>query len=360
MSMMGCDNRVDVLDNRCPACGAKIDFNPVNQKWDCKYCGSKFTLEEMKKYENASNDKANTVKQNLPKEEKLNGFDNYRCKSCGAEIMADETTTATFCVYCGSTAILKEKIDKGRAPDLIIPFKNTKEEAVKAFGKLTKNKPLMPRKFKEVTNIEKISGVYIPFWAYDIATDGDIIFSCTDVITWSDSKYHYTKTDRYETTVKSHFDYEKVLADASSRFKDELMDSIEPFVFTDLVDYNHAYLSGFLAEKYDVEEDEAFVRANDRTMNTCIDLASGECKHMSKSVKNNNLKLKKTNTYHIMLPVWMVNIKYNEKIYTFAMNGQTGKMVGDIPIGRKETFIWTVIVFIILLIVGYLFSLLIW
>ncbi len=349
---------MDTLDNRCPACGAKIDFNPVSQKWDCKYCGSSFTLEEMKKHENASSEKANTVKKNLPKEEDLKGFDNYRCKNCGAEIIADETTTATFCVYCGSTAILKEKIDKGRAPDLIIPFKNTKEEAVTAFRKLTKHKPLMPRKFKEVTNIKKISGVYIPFWAYDITGNGKITFTCTDVTTWSDSKYHYTKTDRYETTVDAHYDYEKVLADASSRFKDELMDSIEPFVFSDLVDYNHAYLSGFLAEKYDVSEEDSYVRASDRTMNTCVDLASSQCKHMAKSVRQNDMVLEKTNTYHIMLPVWMVNINYNDKIYTFAVNGQTGKMVGDIPIGKKETIIWTIGIFIALLIVGYLFLLL--
>ena len=333
--------KVDVLDNKCPACGAKIDFNPVNQMWDCTYCGSKFTLEEMQKYENASNEKNNKVNST----NELGDLTNYHCRNCGAEILADDTVTATFCVYCGSTAILKEKIDSGKAPDLIIPFKKTKEDASRAFATLTKGKPLMPKMFKQASNIEKISGVYIPFWAYDITCDGNVLYNCTDISSWSDSRYHYTKTSTYDVTIEGHFDFEKVLADGSSRFKDELMDSIEPFNYSELKEYNHAYLSGFLAEKYDVSEDDAFPRASERTMNTCLDLTRSEAHHQNNIVKTNDLKLNKTNLNYIMLPVWMVNIKYNNKIYTFAMNGQTGKMVGNIPIGVKETIFWGLLIF---------------
>ena len=121
---MGCDN-LEVLDNKCPACGAKITFNPKNQMWDCEYCGSKFTLDEMKKHNNASSDEAN--KKDLKPSKNLDGLDVYRCKNCGAEVMADEQTTATFCVYCGSTTILKDKINEGVVPTKIIPFKRLKK-----------------------------------------------------------------------------------------------------------------------------------------------------------------------------------------------------------------------------------------
>lgn len=345
---------MEVLDNKCPSCGAKIDFNPVNQMWNCEFCGSKYSLDDMKKYDNASNIKNNTVNSNS-----FNGMTNYHCKNCGAEIIADHTVTATFCVYCGSTAILKEKIDSGRAPDLIIPFKNTKESAAKAFENLTKGKPLMPKKFKELKNIEKISGVYIPFWAYDITGDGSITFDCSDVSTWSDSEYRYEKTSNYETTVEGHFDYDKVLADGSSRFRDDLMDSIEPFNFKELKEYNHAYLSGFLAEKYDIDEDKSLKRAIDRSMKTCINLSDREINHNNTSVSKNNINLVKKKTSYIMLPVWMVNIKYKDKIYTFAMNGQTGKMVGNIPVGIKETIIMGLIIFIVTFGIGILISLVI-
>lgn len=345
---------MEVLDNKCPSCGAKIDFNPVNQMWNCEFCGSKYSLDDMKKYDNASNIKNNTVNSNS-----FNGMTNYHCKNCGAEIIADDTVTATFCVYCGSTAILKEKIDSGRAPDLIIPFKNTKESAAKAFENLTKGKPLMPKKFKELKNIEKISGVYIPFWAYDITGDGSITFDCSDVSTWSDSEYRYEKTSNYETTVEGHFDYDKVLADGSSRFRDDLMDSIEPFNFKELKEYNHTYLSGFLAEKYDIDEDKSLKRAIDRSMKTCINLSDREINHNNTSVSKNNINLVKKKTSYIMLPVWMVNIKYKDKIYTFAMNGQTGKMVGNIPVGIKETIIMGLIIFIVTFGIGILISLVI-
>jgi DNA-directed RNA polymerase subunit RPC12/RpoP len=341
---------VEALDNKCPACGAKITFNPKNQMWDCEYCGSKFTLEEMQKHKNASTKEANDnqVKENI-------NLDLYRCKNCGAEIIADETTTATFCVYCGSTAILKEKITTSRVPDFIIPFKNVKEDAKEAFKKVTKGKPLMPKAFKSQSNIEKMKGVYIPFWAFDINCTGDCNFHCTDIKTWSDSKYRYTKTDTYNTVIKETSNFEKVLADASSRFDDDLMDSVEPFNFEGLETYNHAYLSGFYAEKYDVEEAESNKRANERTMNTCIDLAKEKIHHQSVKLQKNNLVLSTAKTNYIMLPVWMVNVKYNDKIYTFAMNGQTGKIVGNIPIDTKKVIIYSVLFFLLFFLVAFIF-----
>lgn len=341
-----------VLDNKCPACNAKINFNPANQKWDCEYCGSKFTLEEMQQHSNASTVEANTVVE--VKNEAMGNMDMYHCNNCGAEIIADENTTSTFCVYCGSTAILKNRIDSGRAPNYIIPFKNVKDDAVVAFKNLFKHKPLTPKCFKDPKNIQKITGVYIPFWAYDLVADGQIDFEATDVTTWSDSRYRYTKTSRYSVKKSGHFDFDKVLSDASSRFPNDLMDSIEPFNYQDLVQYNHAYLSGFLAEKYDVDENAGLERARERTMLTCVDLVQSTVGHQSKRVVNNSMNIEPKQCHYIMLPVWMVNIQHKDKNYTFAMNGQTGKIVGNIPIGVKETITWSIIVYVISLIIFYL------
>ena len=187
---------MEVLDNKCPACGAKITFNPKNQMWDCEYCGSKFTLEEMQKHNNASSKQENTKTDTIEKKyKKIDNLDVYRCKNCGAEVMADEQTTSTFCVYCGSTAILKDKITEGIAPTKIIPFKKVKEDAEIAFKGLSKGKPLMPKFFNKKENIEKIRGVYIPFWTYDLKVSGNIDFNAIDIKTWSDYNYSYTKTD---------------------------------------------------------------------------------------------------------------------------------------------------------------------
>lgn len=342
---------MEVLDNKCPACGAKISFNPKNQMWDCEYCGSKFTLKEMQKYNNASSKEANDNKE---KEKSINTLDVYRCKSCGAEVLADENTTATFCVYCGNTAILKDKITTGRVPSKIIPFKNVKEDAIKAFKELSKNKPLMPKLFNNQKNIEKITGVYIPFWTFDLQVAGDINFNAVDVKSWSDYNYHYTKTDTYLSKRHASMDFDSILVDASSRFDDDLMDSIEPFNYNELTNYNHAYLSGFLAEKYDVESKDAITRANLRATNTAIDEARKSVCHETITIADNKLQVTEIQNDYILLPVWMVNIKYKDKYYTFAMNGQTGKIVGNIPLDIGKTIFLTIALIISISLVAFL------
>lgn len=341
---------MEALDNKCPSCGAAINFSPKEQKWVCEYCGSKFTLEEMQQHKNASSVEVNQ-KQVEEKKVKVEEADVYRCKSCGAEIIADANTTATFCVYCGNTAILKEKIYDSRVPDLIIPFKKVKEDAVNAFEKLVKHKPLVPKSFKSKKNIEKITGVYIPFWAYDFDVNGTAEFSGTDVHTWSDFNNRYTKTDRFLVVCDGTMHYDKVLADGSSRFSDDLMDSLEPFEYKDLTSYNHAFLSGFLSEKYDVLEEDAYLRAKSRTEKTSIVLLQETIRHQHSTLRGHNLSINKGISHYILLPVFMVNIKYHDKMYTFAMNGQTGKIVGELPLGVKETVFWSIGIFLLCFVV---------
>lgn len=347
---------MDALNNKCPACGADITFNPTSQLWECGYCSSKYTLEQIQQSNNVVVDEPNVVDALLP-EDTIGDVDVYRCKNCGAEIMADQTTTSTFCVYCGSTAILKERILNGRAPDYIIPFKTTKDDAINGFKKITKGKLLMPKSFKDPKNIEKITGIYIPFWAYDLEANGEIEFEASDTKTWRDANYKYKKIDRYSIRKSGHFDFLKVLADASTRFPDDLMDSLEPFDYNALTSYNHAYLSGFLAEKYDVDQLEGLKRVTGRTNATAVELMQNTVGHSEQKIINNGIRVSSRYTHYVLLPVWMLNINYNNKTYTFAMNGQTGKVIGNIPIGIKETIIWSIIFFAILFVIGFIFVL---
>ena len=334
----------NAVDYKCPSCGATIPFSPEKQKWVCSYCGSEFTLEELQKSQ-----KKSVVEEK--KEIKVEDADIYRCQSCGAEIIADENTTATFCVYCGNTAILKDRIHNSRVPDLIIPFQKVKDDATKAFEKVVKQKPLVPKAFKTKDNIQKITGIYIPFWAYDFQVSGTVEFNATDVHTWTDFRNQYTKTDGFSVVCEGNMDYDKVLADGSSRFPDDLMDSLEPFDFQGLVSYNQAFLAGFFSEKYDVDEDKAVERAQRRAVNTSVSLMRETVNHQSCALLDNQLNVQKQKVYYILLPVWMVNTKYRDKTYTFAMNGQTGKIVGDLPLGRKEVVVWSLVIYLICFII---------
>lgn len=350
--------RKEALDNKCPGCGANIKFNPETQSFKCEYCYSEYTLEEMQKYNNASNEEAH--KSN---EKDNNTYIKYSCKNCGAEIIADENTASTFCVYCGSTAILKDKLSGEFAPSYIIPFKKTKKMAIDAFVGLKKGRPLVPKDFVNDKNIEKITGVYIPFWLYNVKVKGLLTAKSTLVTSWRSGNYTYTKTDIYGMASDGEMIFEKIPVDGSTRFDNDIMNAIEPFNYNELIKYNHAYLSGFLAEKYDVNKEDAFKDAYNRSFKSTTDKMLNDMRAPGiKTIVTNQLVPEAIKTDYAMLPVFMVNVKYHEKYYTFAMNGQTGEFVGNIPLDKKKAFLYFLIIFVglfgIIMLISYIIFLL--
>lgn len=330
------------LDNKCPNCSGTITFDIKKQLWHCEYCDGDFKLEDLnKRSSNASSEENNKVRESID-------VDEYTCKNCGAKVIASENTASTFCVYCGNVAILKNKLTGLYAPDYIIPFKNTKEEIVDNFKNLQKGRPLMPKLFNDPKNIEKITGIYIPFWLFDINIKGQAEFKGLKVSSWQSGDYRYTKTDTYNLIRSADIDFLKVPTDGSSRFDNDLMESLEPFEYEKLEKYNHAYLSGYLAEKYDVSDKDAKDIALERSKNSTISEMKDTCRSFSSvSLKTDSLNKQVINTDYVLLPVWMLNVKFDNKVYTFAMNGQTGKMVGNIPVHKGKALLMWIIVFII-------------
>lgn len=337
-----------VLDNKCPSCGAAIHFKPELGLFKCDYCDSEFTAEQLKDM--------NKINANITSDD-FKDYVNYNCPDCGATIITDENTAATFCVYCGNTSIIKSRLSGEFAPSKLIPFKMEKKKAIEAFKKLRKGRPLVPNSFVSESNIEKITGVYIPFWLYEIKSDGFVMAKATKVKTWSVGNTHYTKTDYYDVLRRGNMVFKRVPVDGSTRFDNNIMNSIEPFDYDELIDYNHAYLSGFLAEKYDVNKDDAFSDAKTRALNSAksrlLDDALG---YSSKTISSSEINMDIVKCEYVLLPVWMVNVKYNDKFYTFAMNGESGKFIGDIPLDKGRVFKYTIFIFIISFIVCVIFS----
>jgi len=329
---------MNVIDYKCPNCTATLKFNPTNQRWDCEYCKSSFDLKDLS---------VNDEKYERTKTKPLKDLDVYACKNCGAKVMTDHNTTATFCVYCKSTAIMKDRLTGELEPDKIIPFNKTKEEAIKTFKAVGVRKILMPREFSDPKNIEEIRGVYIPFWLFDIECSGNINSKCTRVSTWSSFNYIYTKTDYYDVTRGGESFFDNIPVDASKNFNDAIMNSIEPFDYKKLKEFNYGYLSGFYAEKYDLKDEEishiAAQRARETMQNYLRDDISG---YSSNMITNTNIKGKVSKGEYVLLPVWMLNIKYKDEIRTFAMNAESGKMIGDIPIDKKKLLLLIIGTFI--------------
>lgn len=339
-----------VLDNKCPNCGAPIHFKPELGKFKCDYCDSEFTAEQLKNMEKIGNEEVDTT-----------NYVNYNCPDCGAEIITDENTAATFCVYCGNTSIIKNRLSGEFAPKYIIPFKVEKKKAIEAFKGLRKGRPLTPKAFVSEKNIEKITGVYIPFWLYDVDVSGTVNAKATKVSSWSVGDTRYTKTDYYKVIRSGNMVFNRVPVDGSTRFNNDMMNSIEPFDYGKLIDYNHAYLSGFLAEKYDVSKDDAFEDAKVRTINSTRDqMLSSMVGYSTKTITSSDLESKANNTEYVLLPVWMVNVKYNGEFYLFAMNGESGKFIGNIPLDKKKAWIVSIISFVIAFLLCALISYLIY
>ena len=321
-----------VSNHKCLACNAILKFEPKSQKWICEYCGTEYTLADLEDEKgNKKNSKTSKVTNN-------NGYLEYHCPDCGAQIVMDENTAATECVYCGNTAIITERLEGKFEPKRVIPFKTTKDEAIEAFSKYKKGKVFMPKDFLNKSNIEKVSGVYIPFFLYDMIVNGSLDVDAIKESRWSDGENDYIKKDYYNVIREGNMVFEKIPTDASKKFSDDIMDSIEPFNYDDLTTFNASYMSGFLAEKYDLDADDLLSRAEGRAKQTTQDILYNDI---------NGYNSKKINEFtgeasingvpeYVMLPVWMMNVKYNDKIYTMAMNGQTGKFIGNVPISKGK------------------------
>ena len=335
------------LGTKCPACGASIDFNPKASKWKCKYCFSEFTLEEMEKVTSGSASQENNKDEKVTKEDV--DYYTYNCQSCGAEIIADKETAATFCVYCGNTTILRNKLEGDFKPHYVIPFKTEKEEAMEAFKSLSKGRMFVPRDFTKQENIEKIRGIYIPFWLYDLHIDGHIEGTATKVQTWVAGDIQYTKTDKYDVSRTASMDFIKIPIDGSTRFDNDIMDTIQPYDYKDMVKYNHAYLSGFYAERYDQESKDLQKIPEDRAVKTVeTDMLNSIQGYASKNIREKNFIPKLTNCEYALLPVWMVNVKYKGKQYLFAMNGQTKEFIGNIPLDKGKVILVSILSLIVI------------
>ena len=234
-----------------------------------------FTQEEIFKITQDSAEDTKTQGQDIEQQPELNLF---HCQNCGAEMVTDENTAATFCVYCGSAGIMKSRLEGKFRPELIIPFKTTKQDAINAYNNYRKGKHLAPDEFGKKENIDKITGVYIPFWLYDGNSRGMLSGERHDITTWRSGDYRYTKTDIYHVERAGDISFEKVPADGSKKFDDDTMDSIEPFDFNEFQPFNYSFLSGFLAEKYDVGPEEDKERAQLRMGNSLISSLSAHKK----------------------------------------------------------------------------------
>ena len=314
---------------KCPNCGGNMLFDPKKKLLVCESCGSTKKSNEVNESE---------VKEEDNKSEE-NGVVHYKCPSCGAELVTDQYTSATICAYCGSPNIIEDRLNANFKPDRIIPFKYYRDYTIKAIRKWCNDGIFSPADLLSKSNLDKVTGVYVPFWLYDIYTNTDMSAKATKVRVYRRGDTEYTETSRYDVYRNVDAEFNKIPADASIKMDDQLMDLIEPFNYSELTNFEVSYMSGYMAEKYNYTSEELENRAIRRTDKYSTDLARGTISgYDSVSVLSSDVRSNIENSEYVLLPVWIYNYRYNKKDYKFIMNGQTGKIIGKPPISKARIF----------------------
>ena len=346
----------ELMEYKCPACGGALEFDPGIQKMKCPYCDSVFAMEElMSKDDQLNTDPASGEPMNpedavpLP-EDQLNwntnagsewdagetdGMRVYVCNSCGGEIVGDATTAATSCPFCGNPVVMMGNFTGALKPDLVIPFKLDKKAAKDALRMHAKSKKMAPKLFSDEQHLDEIKGVYVPYWLFDSSADVQLRFRATRSRAWSDRNYNYVETEEFLVDRGGSMRFEAVPADGSSKMDDTLMESIEPFDVSEAVPFQTAYLAGYLADKYDVTAEQSVERANQRVRKTAeMTFAEQVIGYESVVLDSSSIRLRDSRVRYALYPVWLLNTTWRGQKYTFAMNAQTGKFVGDLPVDR--------------------------
>ncbi|MDF2713945.1 MAG: hypothetical protein K0R28_870 [Paenibacillus sp.] len=319
---------MQVIDYKCPNCGSGMIFDSESGMLSCPSCGRQDNIEQI-----PDPLAKNAFQENEAKE--------YHCNSCGAVIMTEAETTATVCSFCGSGVVLGDRLTGKLAPALVIPFSISKEEAMKAFRKWCRNGRLTPNGFMTADRIKSITGIYVPFWLYELHNKIEVQAQGTRVRTYTQGDYQYTETQHFDIYRKIRLNYVKVPIDASEKMNDELMDKLEPFPYDQLKSFKTPYLAGYIAEKYRYTDEELFPRVKDK-ISSYIDayIQSAVAGYTTVSYTNKQIDTQLNHADYVLLPVWVVHYDYNKLEHTFAMNGQTGKVVGKPPISKAKVTAW--------------------
>ena len=269
------------------------------------------------------------------------GMRSYVCSSCGAQLTVDATTAIDECPYCGNQAMAPGTFSGGAKPDSVIPFKLDKQAAEAALTNYYKGKRFLPSKFASANRVAHVQGVYVPFWLYNGRAAGSGTFEARNISTWREGKDEVTKTDVYRAWREGNSSFTRIPADGSAKMPDGHMDAIEPFDYEDLVPFSVAYLPGYSAERYDQDADECSDRAEERMKNTLAEqLRQSVTGYDQVNSGNVSSQTHIEEVSQALLPVWMLHTQWNDDDYLFAMNGQTGRLVGDLPVSPLKVVLW--------------------
>lgn len=347
---------MQAVQYKCPSCGGDITYNADTGLFGCEYCNGTYTIQQVisAHKRNESIDLTDKEKQERQTEFEENSA-LYNCPSCGSEIIADKNAVTLSCYYCHSPVTLVGRLSGDYKPDYIIPFSVSKERAEEIFRDFCKDKIYLPDDFRDGKVLEKITGVYVPFWLGDYSFDTRVFATCRQHEEISSSK---TRVKEYSADRAAVVYYDNVPADGARLIDDELLGALQPYNYDELQNFTMSYLSGFMAEKYDIGAEDALRAQEEKARQHCARFMEDhlETKYSYASVNQAIVERQSVNYKYALMPVWFLAYNYKGKIYQYGINGQTGKVSGSIPIDNKKLNLRSLIYSIFGAVIGFGFG----
>ncbi len=326
------------LTYQCPNCSAPLTFDPESGTFICEYCLSSFTEAELAEKEKTARKRAEAATERAANKDKndtefAEHMLSYHCPSCGAEIVADDTTAADFCYYCHNPVVLSGKLVGEFAPDRVIPFQYDKDAAVEKFFAFARKKWFLPKDFFDKKRVDSIRGVYYPFFVTDADTTGSLSAAATKISVWRQGNYEYTKTSKYDIHRRGNIHFEDIVTAALSDSEKEMLEGILPYPSDAFIPFSMSYLSGFLAKKRNLEQTQVEGEVQGKMESYTKRILQGTIfGYNTCIVQNCNSVINRSHWEYSLMPIWILTYKRKKKIYTYAMNGHTGKIYGELPI----------------------------
>lgn len=298
---------------KCKNCGGNVVFDPDRETMYCPHC------------------------EGEESQDVLQGGSLTQCVNCGAPLQVGEYTSASKCEHCGSYLVFNERVEGVYEPHLVLPFKVSRKKAVEAMNKEFGKRVFTPAGFLSSKSLEKMQGIYVPFWLYDYDADYNFEGEGTKVRSWRSGDTEYVETSYYEVVRRMEASFDKVPVDASFAMDDGVMDLMEPYDYQKLTAFNPKYMSGFYGEVYNQPAPELEGRAQVKVRNSSEELMQGSLSgYSTMKARRKDLHLQRNGVSYALMPVWEYLYQYQGKTYQFHVNGQTGKVVGKTPVSRQK------------------------
>lgn len=339
---------------QCLTCGATLYWDETKQKLTCRYCDSEFDVSDFedKTKEPIETQQAEPVVSysapeinykpapvypeyaiSQPSQEEVK-YVIYACTNCGGEIIATETTMATICPYCGEAVNITSKSVGDFRPELIIPFKITKQQSIDIYKKYIEKIKFLPKTFTKDNVIEKIQGMYIPYQLHTIKafTHHNLQGTITQSHRRGDDKV--TITEKYDLRLFAESLFSRFPTDASRQTKNSIVEKIEDFDYRAITKFNPAYMAGYVADQKDDDPDVLQERAMNNWNKMLNEKVLGNFSKYTITENNMEQNIESHTEEYAMLPVWVLNIKSKNIVYTVMVNGQTGTIYGELPLNK--------------------------